>query len=499
MFEKRIMKNILDQYRKDPIKNDVLSYLSSINEDLWILEEDILGTIAHVVMLGEQNIISDVELKDILRELRNIFISIKNGTFKVDFDYEDIHPFIENLVIEKIGINIGGKIHSGRSRNDQVACDIRLKVRKEILSTSSLLLELIGALLKLAENSITYYCPLYTHLQRAQLGIFSQIPLNYCYQLSRMLERLINCFQEINKNPLGAGAIGGTSLPINRKLVSNLLGFDGEIVNSVDAISSRDHIIFTLMILTLIANCFTRIAEDFIIYSSKEFRFVEIDDSYASVSSAMPQKKNPDTLELIKGKMGRIYGGLTQILFVSKGVFTGYSRDFQESKIPLKESFDTIKSSIQIMTGIFETIKLNPTNMRNCADQSNVLALDLAEYLVLNTDLSFRESHNLIGALVKKFNDINEIFNINNLKTTCVEIFNKTINISQKEINFLKNFDYVLNQRKSIGAPNAININSSLKEIKEIKKNYEEKIQRLQSKIEKSEKNLLKEVDRIIS
>ena len=212
----------------------------------------------------------------------------------------------------------------------------------------------------------------------------------------------------------------------------------------------------------------------------------------------MRQKKNPDTLELIKGKMGRIYGGLTQILFVSKGIFTGYSRDFQESKIPLKESFDTIKSSIQMMTGIFETIKINPTNMRNCADQSNVLALDLAEYLVLNTDLSFRESHNLIGALVKKFNDINEILNINNLKTTCLEIFNKTINISQKEINLLKNFDYALNQRKSMGAPNKINIELSLKEIKEIKKNYEDKIQRLQSKIEKSEKNLLKEVDRII-
>jgi argininosuccinate lyase len=357
---------------------------------------------------------------------------------------------------------------------------------------------LIGTLLKLAENSINYYCPLYTHLQIAQLGIFSQIPLNYCYQLSRMIERLINCFHEINKNPLGAGAIGGTSLPINRKLVSRLLGFDGEIVNSVDAISSRDHIIFTLMILTLIANCFSRIAEDFIIYSTKEFKFVEIDDSYASVSSAMPQKKNPDTLELIKGKMGRIYGGLTQILFVSKGVFTGYSRDFQESKIPLKESFDTIKSSIKMMIGIFETIKINPTNMRNSADQSNILALDLAEYLVLNTDLSFRESHNLIGALVKKFNNINEIFNNNNLKATCKEIFNKTIDISQKELNFLQNFDYVLNQRKSHGAPNKINIEISLKEIEGLKKNYEEKIQNLQSKIEKSEIKLLSELDKII-
>ncbi|MBD3352305.1 MAG: argininosuccinate lyase [Candidatus Lokiarchaeota archaeon] len=486
------MKNILDKHRKDPLKENVVKFLSSIEEDLWILKEDVVGTIAHVIMLHEQAIITDNEIKHILKELVNIIEKIDNGTFEIDKNFEDIHPYIENIVIQKVGTEIGGKIHSARSRNDQVALDIRLKVRSETLVLIDSLIKLMKSLLDNAEKAKEFNCPLYTHLQRGQLGVFSHYFLNYSYQIERMILKLFSLFDEINKNPLGACAIGGTSFPISRKKVTELLAFDAEIFNSLDAVSSRDHIISAIMVLTLIADMFSRICEDLIIWSSKEFGFVEFNDAYSSVSSAMPQKKNPDTAELIKGKMGRVYGALNHILFMSKGTPSGYVRDFQESKVALQTSFSTINMSVNILTGIFDTLIIHPEKMKSAVDNSLVLSLDLAEIIAKETNLSFREAHGLIGALVKKYDsNRDKIFNSANIEKISKEIFKKKATISQKDIDDILDLDYALSLRKSLGSPNKNQIELSIKSLKEKIQNYQIKVSNLMTFVQERMDELL--------
>jgi len=458
------MSNILDFYRKDPLSKEVLFFLSSLKEDLWILEEDVLGTIAHTLMLKNQQIISNEDARKIITELINIYNDIKSGKFKViEGIYEDIHPYIENIIIERLGLDIGGKIHSGRSRNDQVALDIRLKVRKELINFHKSLNNLLESLISLAKKTIDIFCPLYTHMQQAQLGTFAHIILNYASQISRLIERIEFCFNSINYNPLGACAIGGTSFPIDRNFTTKLLGFNGTILNSIDAISSRDDFLMILMFLTLGADIFTRMCEDLIIFSSKEFNFIELNDAYTSVSSVLPQKKNPDTLEIIRGKMGRVYSSLNHLLFVSKGIPSGYYRDFQETKVCLQISFNIIIESTNILTGVFNTLKINKESMEKYLNESMILALDLAEYIVKNTNLSFRESHGLIGNLVKTHKNFDEILNKNLIEENAIKLFNKKIVLNQDILNSFKNFEYILNLRISEGSPNKIQIDNLIK------------------------------------
>lgn len=447
------MTDLLDKYRKNPIKEEIKPFLSSIYEDLWILKEDVLGSIGHVIMLYEQKILSKREMQLILNELMIILTQIQNGSFKVDANFEDIHPQIENIIIEKIGIEVGGKLHSARSRNDQVALDIRLKIRSEIYQLILSLKELVNTILELSRRNIETFCPLYTHLQRGQLGTFAHILNNYASQIIRMINKCILLFEEINRNPLGACAIGGTSFPINRKRTTELFGFSDEIYNSIDAVSSRDHLISTMMVLTLLADIYTRICEDLVIWSTDEFDFIELDDQYSSVSSAMPQKKNPDSVELIKGKMARIYGGLTHILLMSKGTPTGYNRDFQESKVSLNEAFSTIKFSTKVFTGVFATLKINYKKMELAVNESLVLALDLSEYLAQNCSLSFREAHQIIGALIKMSPKIDDVFNAIRIKETALRILGKEIKINQNLIVQLKDPKIAINNRQSLGSP----------------------------------------------
>ncbi|MHA1339888.1 MAG: argininosuccinate lyase [Promethearchaeota archaeon] len=456
------MSNILDKYRKKPLKKEALSFLSSLQEDLWILEEDVLGTIAHVIMLKRQNILMENDAKKILKELVGIYEEIKEGTFTIEEEFEDIHPYIEHLIINKIGIEVGGKIHSGRSRNDQVALDIRLKVRKELIIFHESLIELLNSLLEQSKKSIKTFCPLYTHLQQAQLGTFSHILLNYAFQILRLIERIEFCYESINYNPLGACAIGGTSFPINRKFTTEILGFNGMIINSIDAISSRDDFIMVLMFLAIAADIYSRICEDLIIFSTNEFNFIKIDDEYASVSSVLPQKKNPDTLELIRGKMSRIYASLNHILFMSKGIFSGYMRDFQETKVPLQISFENIIKSTNILSGIIQTLKINEESMINSAKNSMIRALDLAEYIAKNTSLSFRETHGLIGNLVKNYRSFDKILNKELIEKHSLKLFNKEIKLKQHELDLFKDLQYVLDLRKSEGSPNNEQIKKSI-------------------------------------
>jgi len=292
-----------DLYRsgiETPLSEKTLKFISSLKEDLWIADEDIIGSEVHNIMLFEQKILNAEEISQILMALGEIKKELSTNSFELDETFEDIHPLIEKSVIDKIGIEMGGKMHTGRSRNGQISVDLRLKIREELNITTEKLFSLFNTILTLSRINITSYMPLYTHLQAGQLGVFSHYLNNYLAQILRLVEGIEDIYKRINKNPLGACAIGGTSINIDRNRTAELLGFDGLIYNSIDATSSRDYIYETLMVLSSIGVQFSRIAEDLILWSTKEFGFIELDDKFCSVSSVMPQKKNPDTVELLR-------------------------------------------------------------------------------------------------------------------------------------------------------------------------------------------------------
>ncbi len=446
-------KNLYRSGLNSPLNNEALKFLSSLKEDLWIIEEDIIGTEVHDIMLYEQKILNKSEIRKILLTLESIKIKILNNQIKVDESFEDIHPYIEKSVIDEIGIEIGGKIHTGRSRNDQISLDLRLKIRKELNRISKELFALFEIFLNLSNNNINFFIPLYTHLQRGQLGVFSHYINNYIAQILRTLERIEETYHRVNKNPLGACAIGGTSININRLRTSELLGFDGLVYNSIDAISSRDYIYETLMGLSLLAIQFSRIAEDLIIWSTKEFDFIELDDRFCSVSSVMPQKKNPDTVELIRSKSSKVVSNLFSSSMIIKSIPTGYFRDFQDLKMILKNSFDLVISIVEMFKGIFSTLNLKKEKMREAIDESFIQALDLAEILVQDYNIPFRKSHIIVAQLVKNSEKPEDMLNKENIEEAIYKIQNKKVNLSENLIQSLKNLDLCLGKRISKGSP----------------------------------------------
>lgn len=446
-------KNLYRTGLNSPLNNEALKFLSSLKEDLWIIEEDIIGTEVHDIMLYEQKILNKNEIRKILLTLESIKIKILNNQIKVDESFEDIHPYIEKSVIDEIGIEIGGKIHTGRSRNDQISLDLRLKIRKELNRISKELFALFEIFLNLSNNNINLFIPLYTHLQRGQLGVFSHYINNYIAQILRTLERIEEIYNRVNKNPLGACAIGGTSININRLRTSELLGFDGLVYNSIDAISSRDYIYETLMGLSLLAIQFSRIAEDLIIWSTKEFDFIELDDRFCSVSSVMPQKKNPDTVELIRSKSSKVVSNLFSSSMIIKSIPTGYFRDFQDLKMILKNSFDLVISIVEMFKGIFSTLNLKKEKMREAIDESFIQALDLAEILVQEYNIPFRKSHIIVAQLVKNSEKPEDMLNKENIEEAIYKIQNKKVNLSENLIQSLKNLDLCLGKRISKGSP----------------------------------------------
>ncbi|MFW9876372.1 MAG: argininosuccinate lyase [Candidatus Thorarchaeota archaeon] len=446
-------KNLYRSRLGSPLNTDVLEFLSSLKEDLWIIEEDIIGTQVHDIMLFEQNILNKHEIKQILIVLEKIKKEIQNNQIHLDGSFEDIHPFIEKSIIDEIGFEIGGKIHTGRSRNDQISVDLRLKIRKELNIISEELFTLVEIFLNISKENVDSYLPLYTHLQRGQLGVFSHYINNYSAQILRSLERFEEIYNRVNKNPLGACAIGGTSININRIRTSELLGFDGLVYNSIDATSSKDYIYETLMGLSLLAIQFSRIAEDLIIWSTKEFNFIELADEYCSVSSVMPQKKNSDTVELIRSRSSKVVSNLFGSAMIIKAIPTGYSRDFQDLKQLLKNSFDEIISIINISKGIFSTIKTNKEKMRNAIGESFILALDLAELLVQEYNIPFRQSHEIVALLVKDSERPEDMLKKDKIEKFILDVQNKEVNISENTIQTLNNLDLCLKRRISQGSP----------------------------------------------
>src|ERR671917_570332 len=383
----------------EKLKDDVLKFLSSMDQDRSILYYDILGSEAHSIMLHEKGLISDNELKGILsalEEAKKSPINIKTE------EYEDIHEALEAFVIERSGLEAGGKMHSARSRNDQVVLDIRMKIRDEINEICAALSSLIQGLVDRAKENKQVPMLMYTHLQQAQIGTFSHFLLSYAYGLMRDMERLYLTYHRINQSPLGACAIGGSSIAIDRKRTAVLLGFDSIIKNSLDATSSRDAFLEYASTLAILTSTLGRIAEDFIIWSTTEFGFIELAESYTSTSSAMPQKKNPDPLELTRSKAAIVTSNLMSLLGIVKALPSGYSRDLQDIKAPLMGSSAITLDTLKIMDHIVRSLQVNKERMRQAASISYAIAVDIAEQLVMQKKVPFRTAHRIVGALVSK-------------------------------------------------------------------------------------------------
>ncbi|MDH3696940.1 MAG: argininosuccinate lyase [Nitrosopumilus sp.] len=373
-----------------------LEYVSSIDDDSEIALYDIIGSQAHSLMLFQNNIITKNDAKKILSSLENI----KNKKFDAASGAEDIHELIESLVIKKAGMESGGKMHTARSRNDQVVLDIRMKIRDDINIICNCLLDTVESLVSVARNHQKTIMPLYTHLQQAQAGLFSHYLLAHADVLTRDFERLFGTFERINQSPLGAGPIGGTSIPIDRHSTAKMLGFDGLIENSLDATSTRDFVAEYVAMISILMTNLSRISEDFVIWSTSEFSFIELSDEFTSPSSVMPQKKNPDILELTRGKTAEVIGNLTTILTIVKGLASGYGRDLQQVKSSIWSTSKISISALLILKSILLTLKVNEKQMKKVTESSNLIALDIAEKLV-QEGIPFRVTHKISGILVQ--------------------------------------------------------------------------------------------------
>ena len=374
-----------------------LDYVSSIDDDSEIAYYDIIGSQAHTLMLYQNNIITKNDAGKILSALD----ILKNEKFDTSSGAEDIHELIESLVIKKAGMASGGKMHTARSRNDQVALDIRMKIRDDINITCNCLLDTIEALVSVAKNYQKTIMPLYTHLQQAQAGLFSHYLLAYADVLSRDFQRLYGTFDRVNQSPLGAGPVGGTSISIDRHSTAKMLGFDGVVENSIDATSTRDFVAEYVAMIAIMMTNLSKIAEDFILWSTSEFSFIELADEFTSPSSVMPHKKNPDILELTRGKTAEIIGNLTAILSTIKGLSTGYGRDLQQFKSSIWSTSKTAISALLIFKPMLLTLQVNEKQMKKATDSSYLISLDIAEKLV-QREIPFRTTHKIAGSLVQQ-------------------------------------------------------------------------------------------------
>jgi argininosuccinate lyase len=404
-------KGLLRNRFNKSIDKRVEGFVSSISFDWRMYREDIAGSIAHVEMLANQEIISNADRDKIIDGLLVIKEEIEAGKFKFNIESEDIHMNIETRLFEIIG-DTAAKLHTARSRNDQVALDIRLFMKDALADQFLRLKQLQAALVLLAEKNIEIIMPGFTHLQHAQPVLFSHYIMAYFEMLQRDVERLNDCFKRVDIMPLGSGALGGVNYSIDRKFVAKRLGFSDISKNSMDAVSDRDFVIEYESCAAMIIMHLSRMAEELIIWSTSEFDFVEIDDSYCTSSSIMPQKKNPDVLEIIRGKSGKVYGGLINILTVMKGLPLAYNRDMQEDKETLFNILDTVNDCLDMMTGIIDTLKIKDKKMYQAAGRNYIMATDVADYLV-KKGLPFREAHSITASIVnyavKKNKELNEL------------------------------------------------------------------------------------------
>lgn len=376
----------------------VEEYTASIQFDQQLVIEDILGSLAHVRMLGEQGIILKQEADQITVGLKKILESAHDGKLTFSIHDEDIHMNIERLLSEDIG-ELAGKLHTGRSRNDQVALDMHMYLRRKVLEIGQRVLQLVNVLHSQAVQNLDVIVPGYTHLQRAQPILFAHHLLAYAHKFERDLDRLLDSFKRINISPLGSGALAGSSFPLNRLRVAELLNFEGVYENSLDAVSDRDFIVEFLSNSALIITHLSRLSEELIVWSSTEFNFIELDDAFCTGSSIMPQKKNPDVPELVRGKTGRIYGNLMGLLTVLKGLPLAYNKDLQEDKEGMFDAVKTLEGALDLYIPMLDSMKINKDRMAAAVTEDFSNATDLADYLAKH-GLPFRQAHEVIGKLV---------------------------------------------------------------------------------------------------
>jgi argininosuccinate lyase len=376
----------------------VEEFTASIHFDKELAEEDIQGSLAHVTMLAKCGIIPEEDADRIKDGLLQILGMVRRGEMEYSVSDEDIHMNIEKQLIEMIG-PVGGKLHTGRSRNDQVALDMHLYLRNRVVETVDLLAKLQRALIQQARGNLDTILPGYTHLQRAQPVLFAHHLMAYVSMLQRDIERFQDSYKRINMLPLGAGALAGTTFPIDRHFVAEQLGFDGVYENSMDAVSDRDFIVEFLSNASLVMMHLSRFCEEIILWSSTEFQFVELDDAFCTGSSIMPQKKNPDVAELIRGKTGRVYGHLVGLLTLLKSLPLAYNKDMQEDKEGMFDTVKTLHGALRLFAPMIETMKVNKQRMREAVSQDFSNATDIADYLV-KKGLPFRQAHEVIGKTV---------------------------------------------------------------------------------------------------
>ena len=376
----------------------VYNFNASISFDKKFYKQDIEGSKAHVKMLGRQQILTEKEMNDILACLDEILADVESGRLEITGEYEDIHSFVEANLINRLG-DTGKKLHTGRSRNDQVALDMRLYTRDQVKETDELLKSLLQVLLRIMKENTETIMPGFTHLQKAQPITLAHHMGAYFEMFKRDRSRLHDIYERMNYCPLGSGALAGTTYPLDREYTAELLGFYGPTLNSMDGVSDRDYLIEFLCALSTIMMHLSRFSEEVIIWNSNEYQFVEIDDAYSTGSSIMPQKKNPDIAELVRGKTGRVYGALNSILTTMKGIPLAYNKDMQEDKELSFDAFDTAKGCIALFTGMLDTMKFNKEVMRKSANNGFTNATDAADYLVKH-GVPFRDAHGIVGQIV---------------------------------------------------------------------------------------------------
>ena len=376
----------------------VYNFNASISFDKRFYEQDIQGSKAHVMMLAKQGILTDDEKQQILDGLESIRRDVESGKLEITEEYEDIHSFVEANLIDRIG-DAGKKLHTGRSRNDQVALDMKLYTRSEITALQGLVVDMLRELLAIMKDNTETIMPGFTHLQKAQPVTVAHHFGAYFEMFKRDRSRLHDIYERMNYCPLGAGALAGTTYPLDRELTASLLGFYGPTLNSMDSVSDRDYLIEFLSALSTIMMHLSRFSEEICIWNSNEYRFIELDDAFSTGSSIMPQKKNPDIAELVRGKTGRVYGALMSLLTTMKGIPLAYNKDMQEDKELSFDAFDTVKGCISLFKGMIDTMKFNNKRMEASAKNGFTNATDAADYLV-KKGVPFREAHGIVGQLV---------------------------------------------------------------------------------------------------
>ena len=424
----------------------VHNFNASLSFDQKFYEEDIAGSIAHVTMLAKQGILTQEDKDSIINGLTGIRDDIRSGKLIIDEEHEDIHSFVEAHLIERIG-DAGKRLHTGRSRNDQVALDMKLYTRKEVLEMNDLLKELLESLLKIMKENTDTIMPGFTHLQKAQPITLAHHMGAYFEMFKRDRSRLHDIHERMNYCPLGSGALAGTTYPLDREYTAQLLDFAGPTLNSMDSVSDRDYLIEFLSAMSIIMMHLSRFCEEIIIWNTNEYQFIEIDDSYSTGSSIMPQKKNPDIAELVRGKTGRVYGSLVSLLTTMKGLSLAYNKDMQEDKEFVFDAIDTTKGCIVLFTGMLNTLTFRKDKMRASAEGGFTNATDAADYLV-NHGVPFRDAHGIIGQLVLYCIDKN----ISLGEMTLVEY--KAISpVFEEDIYDAISMETCVDKRNTIGAP----------------------------------------------